>query len=55
VVGNHLGAFEFWQPLDSGKAARHLGLQARPWDETLRDSLDWYRRHGALRPATPVV
>ena len=55
VLGNHLGAFEFWQPLDSGKAARTLGLHARPWDETLRDSLNWYRRHGALRPATPVV
>jgi dihydroflavonol-4-reductase len=55
VLGNHLGAFDYWQPLDSGKAVRHLGLHARPWSETLRDSIDWYRRHGALRPATPVV
>jgi dihydroflavonol-4-reductase len=55
VLGNHVGAFEFWQPLDSGKAARHLGLRARPWSETVRDSLDWYRRHGALKPAGPVV
>jgi dihydroflavonol-4-reductase len=55
VLGNHLGAFESWQPLDSRKAVTHLGLHARPWSETLRDSLDWYRRHGALRPATPVV
>lgn len=55
VLGNHLGAFEFWQPLESGKASRQLGLRARPWDETLRDSLDWYRRHGALKPAGPVV
>ncbi|MBM3122721.1 MAG: NAD-dependent epimerase/dehydratase family protein [Chloroflexi bacterium] len=55
VLGNHLGAFESWQPLDSRKAVKHLGLHARPWSETLRDSLDWYRRHGALGPATPVV
>ena len=55
VLGNHLGAFEFWQPLNSGKAVQHLGLQARPWSDTLRDALDWYRRHGALGSEGRVV
>lgn len=55
VLGNHLGAFDFWQPLDSGKAGRELGLRARAWDETLADSLAWYRQQGSLKAGTPMV
>lgn len=55
VLGNHLGAFDYWQPLDSSKAVRELGLRPRAWDETLADSLAWYRRHGALKAHGPMV
>ena len=33
---------------DSAKARRELGFQARPLDETLRDTLAWYRRTGRV-------
>jgi dihydroflavonol-4-reductase len=55
VVGNHLGAFEHWQPLSSERAARELGFRARPLTETLADALRWYEQHGVLRPRTAVV
>ena len=32
--------------VDGAKARRELGFQARPLDETLRDSLEWYRAAG---------
>lgn len=34
------------QHYDCGKAQRELDLTARPLDETLRDTLDWFRAHG---------
>jgi dihydroflavonol-4-reductase len=55
VLGNHLGAFEFWQPLDCAKAERALGLRPRPLATTLTDALQWYEEHGALRRRTAVV
>ncbi|CAM4183241.1 hypothetical protein KESI111651_06830 [Kerstersia similis] len=33
------------------KSARELGLRFRPVEDTLKDTLDWYRRHGWLPPA----
>lgn len=36
------------QPLDSSKARRELGLASRPLDETLHDTLAWFRDHGYL-------
>lgn len=35
---------------DLSKARRDLGLTARPFDETLRDSVAWFRAHGYLKP-----
>lgn len=55
ALGNHLGAFETWQPLDSSKARRALGLDPRPWADTLRDSLEWYRGRGLLPREGSVV
>lgn len=36
---------------DPAKSKRELGLSFRPVEETLRDTLDWYRRHGWLSAA----
>jgi dihydroflavonol-4-reductase len=55
VLGNHLGAFEYWQPLNCTRAERELGLKTRPLVDTLTDALRWYEEHGALRRRTPVV
>jgi dihydroflavonol-4-reductase len=30
------------------KASRELGYRPRPFEETLRDTLDWFRDHGML-------
>jgi len=55
VLGNHLGAFEYWQPLDCSRAQRELGMQARPPVATLQDALRWYADHGSLKRTMPVV
>ena len=55
VLGNHLGAFEYWQPLNCGRAERELGLKSRPLVATLTDALRWYEDHGALKRRTAVV
>ena len=55
VLGNHLGAFEYWQPLDCSRAQRELGMQTRPVAATLQDALCWYADHGALKRRMPVV
>jgi dihydroflavonol-4-reductase len=39
----------FWQPLDSSKAQRELGLHPRPFEETARDTIAWFREHGYLQ------
>jgi dihydroflavonol-4-reductase len=38
----------FWQPLNSEKARRELGLNPRPFEETARDTIQWFREHGYL-------
>jgi dihydroflavonol-4-reductase len=38
----------FWQPLNTLKAQRELGLAARPLEETIHDTLAWFREHGYL-------
>lgn len=55
VLGNHLGAFEYWQPLNCARAERELGMQSRPLSATLSDALRWYEAHGALKRKMPVV
>ena len=37
-----------WQPLDTNKAQSELGLSPRPLEETLKDSLTWFRANGYL-------
>ena len=55
VIGNHLGAFESWQPLNCTRAERELGLKPRPLTATLIDSLRWYEEHGVLKRSMAVV
>ena len=38
----------FWQPLSTLKAERELGLIARPFEETARDTIAWFREHRYL-------
>ncbi|MCU0511477.1 MAG: NAD-dependent epimerase/dehydratase family protein [Anaerolineae bacterium] len=33
------------------KAQRELGIQTRPFEETLRDEVDWFARHGYIKDA----
>jgi len=54
-LGNHLGAFEYWQPLNPARAERELGLKPRPLATTLTDALRWYFEHDVLRRGTAVV
>jgi dihydroflavonol-4-reductase len=44
----HARTLQLFQPLSTIKAERELGLIARPLNETLRDSLAWFREHGYL-------
>jgi dihydroflavonol-4-reductase len=41
----------FWQPLSTLKAERELGLVARPFDETARDTLAWFVETALLKDA----
>jgi len=34
--------------VDSAKAVRELGTTFRPFDDTARDAVDWFRAHGYL-------
>lgn len=43
-----LQAIRYFQPLDSSKAIADLGLTTRPFADTVRDALDWFREHGYL-------
>lgn len=48
-VSGHLQAVRAWQGYDCAKAKRDLGLTARPVEETIRDSLDWFVGNGYLK------
>lgn len=38
-----------WQPLNTEKAQRELGLSPRPLEETIEASLTWFRTHGYIK------
>jgi len=44
----HFKTLQEWRALDTGKARRELGLQPRPFEDTVRDTLAWFRTHGYL-------
>ncbi len=47
-VPDLIKTMRLWQPLNSEKARRELGLSPRPFEETARDTITWFREHGYL-------
>ena len=43
-----LQAIRYFQPLDTSKVRSELGLTARDFSESVRDTLAWFREHGYL-------
>lgn len=41
-------AIPYWQPLNSRKGQETFGFIPRPFEETVRDTVDWFREHGYL-------
>jgi dihydroflavonol-4-reductase len=44
----HLRAYQCWQGVNTDKAIKELSLKSRFLEETVRDSLRWYRNRGIL-------
>jgi dihydroflavonol-4-reductase len=48
LPANHLRSLRHGQGYNTARAASVLGLQARPFEHTVRDALDWFRLNGDL-------
>jgi len=48
LPANHLRALPLWQGYNTIKAQTELGLQPRPFEETVRDALAWFKAQGHL-------
>jgi dihydroflavonol-4-reductase len=46
MLEDHMTTLHCWQPLNTTKMERQLGIRPRPFEETVRDALDWYRERG---------
>jgi dihydroflavonol-4-reductase len=44
----HLSTLCEWRPLNTSKARQELGFEPRPFMDTVRDTLTWFREHGYL-------
>jgi len=44
----HFKTLSEWRALNTAKAREELGLDTRPFVETVRDTLAWFREHGYL-------
>ena len=44
----NIKTLRFWQPLNSEKAQHELGLSPRPFEETARDTIAWFRENHYL-------
>ncbi|RMF27392.1 MAG: NAD-dependent epimerase/dehydratase family protein [Chloroflexi bacterium] len=47
-LSEHLRGLSHWQPLSTVKAEQLLGLRPRPFEETIRDAIAWFRQEGYL-------
>jgi dihydroflavonol-4-reductase len=45
---DNVKTMRLWQPLNSEKAQRELGLHPRPFEETARDTIAWFRENHYL-------
>ncbi len=51
MLQDHMTTLHCWRPLNTAKMEETLGIQPRPFEETVRDALDWYyERNYARRP-----
>ncbi|MCP4359624.1 MAG: hypothetical protein GY796_16580 [Chloroflexi bacterium] len=48
LPANHLRTVRHWQRVNAQKAQQELGLAPRPFEDTVRDALDWFRAEGML-------
>jgi dihydroflavonol-4-reductase len=46
--GDVMQAIRYWQPLDTSRARRELNHSPRPFSDTVRDALAWFRQHSYL-------
>lgn len=44
----HFKTLQEWRALDCSKAHHELGLEPRPFRDTIRDTLDWFKEYGYL-------
>ena len=44
----HLSTLREWRPFNTSKARQELGFQSRPFMDTVRDTLTWFREYGYL-------
>jgi dihydroflavonol-4-reductase len=44
----HLKTLQEWRALDCSKAQREFGMEPRPFRDTVRDTLDWFKEYGYL-------
>jgi nucleoside-diphosphate-sugar epimerase len=52
---HHLSAIRRLQPLDTTRAREELGLpEPIPFEQTCRDTLEWFSEHGYLKAAPPT-
>lgn len=45
-VHDHIRAYKHWQGYNTEKAQKELNLKSRFLEETVRDSLKWFRNQG---------
>lgn len=48
LPANHLRSVNKWQGYNTAKAQTELGLQIRPFEETVLDALAWFKEQGEL-------
>jgi dihydroflavonol-4-reductase len=48
TLQDHMTTLHCWQPLNTAKMESILGIRPRPFEETVRDGLQWYRERGYL-------
>ncbi len=50
ILRSRLDAMDFCQHVDDGKARRDLNYTSRPLEETLADTVNWFKLNGYVKP-----
>lgn len=45
-TGNHMRAIPLWQSFNTTKAENELGMQHRPFEQTVEDAMRWFKENG---------